>query len=157
MNAKHIEGTLNYLCRFQGAGSRDSIPSTGYTQNLDPSVTSQNIPLADVWITWNSSVPVFLFQFLKLLALPCICLAFTCASNQRTDLQSTVIWPGLLIDIQHLSGCSKNLFQQKVSYKTAMRWMRGGHYASLRLTDSQNLCQTIIQDSHAQTMAINNY
>ncbi len=51
MNAKHIEGALNFVHPFQGAGSRHSIPSTCYTQNPDPSITSQGIALANEWGT----------------------------------------------------------------------------------------------------------
>ncbi len=51
MNAKHIEGALNLVYPFQGAGSRDSIPSTSCTQNPVPSITSQSIPLANEWGT----------------------------------------------------------------------------------------------------------
>ena len=40
MNAKHKDGALNYVYPFQGAGSRDSIPSTCYTQNQDTSITT---------------------------------------------------------------------------------------------------------------------
>ena len=49
INAKHTEGALNFVYPFQGAGSRDSIPSTCYTQNPDPSITGQSIPLAYAW------------------------------------------------------------------------------------------------------------
>ncbi len=51
MNAKHIEGALNFVYPFQGAGSHDSSPSTCFTQNPDPSITSQSIPSANSWGT----------------------------------------------------------------------------------------------------------